>query len=60
MVYFDYERGITIQFVGGGQEVDEFDTFYKDALLKEGYESVYIQRGNQKRDGCGIFFRDSK
>jgi CCR4-NOT transcription complex subunit 6 len=44
----------------GPQEVDQFNTFYKDALLREGYNSVYIQRGNQKRDGCGIFFRHSK
>ncbi|CAM6095623.1 unnamed protein product [Calypogeia fissa] len=42
------------------QEVDEFDTFYKQALRRAGYESIYIQRGNQKRDGCCIFFRDSK
>uniref|UniRef100_A0A2P2LAG6 Carbon catabolite repressor protein 4 homolog 4 isoform X2 n=1 Tax=Rhizophora mucronata TaxID=61149 RepID=A0A2P2LAG6_RHIMU len=41
------------------QEVDEFDTFYKLNMESLGYFGVYIQRGGQKCDGCGIFFRQN-
>ena len=39
------------------QELDEYDSYYKSRLSKEGYSSVYIQRSGRKRDGCGIFFK---
>lgn len=39
------------------QELDEFETFYKGNMDKEGYSSVYIQRSGRKRDGCGIFYK---
>lgn len=39
------------------QELDEFETFYKGNMDKQGYSSVYIQRSGRKRDGCGIFYK---
>ncbi|KAL2633242.1 hypothetical protein R1flu_004721 [Riccia fluitans] len=42
------------------QELDEYQTFYRDKLDKAGYGSVYVQRGNGKKDGCGIFFKRSR
>ncbi|KAL3694475.1 hypothetical protein R1sor_008126 [Riccia sorocarpa] len=42
------------------QELDEYHTFYRDKLDKAGYGSVYVQRGNGKKDGCGIFFKRSR
>ncbi|KAJ8774152.1 hypothetical protein K2173_009583 [Erythroxylum novogranatense] len=39
------------------QEVDEYDSFYKPNIESHGYSSIYIQRSGQKRDGCGIFYR---
>ncbi|OAE26693.1 hypothetical protein AXG93_3582s1060 [Marchantia polymorpha subsp. ruderalis] len=42
------------------QELDEYHTFYKEILDKAGYGSVYVQRGNKKKDGCGIFFKRTR
>lgn len=42
------------------QELDEYESYYKTRLGKEGYSSVYIQRRGRKRDGCGIFFRKAR
>ncbi|XP_002519903.3 carbon catabolite repressor protein 4 homolog 4 [Ricinus communis] len=39
------------------QEVDEYDSFYKQNMEIHGYSSIYIQRSGQKRDGCGIFYK---
>ncbi|KAK6934835.1 Endonuclease/exonuclease/phosphatase [Dillenia turbinata] len=39
------------------QELDEYDAFYKRNIECHGYSSIYIQRSGQKRDGCGIFFK---
>lgn len=39
------------------QELDEFESFYKEQLNIHGYSSVYVRRTGKKRDGCGIFFR---
>ncbi|XP_042034014.1 carbon catabolite repressor protein 4 homolog 4-like isoform X1 [Salvia splendens] len=39
------------------QEVDEYDTFYKNNMATLGYSSIYIQRSGKKRDGCGIFYK---
>ncbi|KAK9277280.1 hypothetical protein L1049_006820 [Liquidambar formosana] len=41
------------------QELDEYDGFYKGSLESHGYSSVYIQRSGQKRDGCGIFYKQN-
>ncbi|XP_044466612.1 carbon catabolite repressor protein 4 homolog 4 isoform X2 [Mangifera indica] len=41
------------------QELDESD-FYKANLKTDGYSSIYIQRSGQKRDGCGIFYKDNR
>lgn len=42
------------------QELDEYESYYKSRLTREGYSSVYIQRSGRKRDGCGIFFKRSR
>nr|XP_004300396.2 PREDICTED: carbon catabolite repressor protein 4 homolog 4 isoform X1 [Fragaria vesca subsp. vesca] len=39
------------------QEVDEYNSFYKGNMERNGYSSTYIQRSGQKRDGCGIFYK---
>lgn len=39
------------------QELDEYDSFYKKNIESVGYSSIYIQRSGQKRDGCGIFYK---
>ncbi|XP_060207906.1 carbon catabolite repressor protein 4 homolog 4-like isoform X4 [Lycium barbarum] len=39
------------------QELDEYDSFYKSNIERVGYSSIYIQRSGQKRDGCGIFYK---
>ncbi|KAG6389626.1 hypothetical protein SASPL_151098 [Salvia splendens] len=39
------------------QEVDEYETFYKNNMASLGYSSIYIQRSGKKRDGCGIFYK---
>ncbi|KAJ9152407.1 hypothetical protein P3X46_025975 [Hevea brasiliensis] len=39
------------------QELDEYDSFYKQNIENHGYSSIYIQRSGQKRDGCGIFYK---
>ncbi|KAL2544426.1 Carbon catabolite repressor protein 4-like protein 4 [Forsythia ovata] len=39
------------------QEVDEYDSFYKNNLESLGYASIYIQRSGKKKDGCGIFYK---
>ncbi|CAH9095144.1 unnamed protein product [Cuscuta europaea] len=39
------------------QELDEYDSFYKKIIECFGYSSIYVQRGGQKRDGCGIFYK---
>lgn len=41
------------------QEVDEYNGFYKGSMESHGYSSIYVQRNGQKRDGCGIFFKQS-
>ncbi|KMT11531.1 hypothetical protein BVRB_5g108500 [Beta vulgaris subsp. vulgaris] len=41
------------------QELDEYDSFYRENTEKLGYSSIYIQRSGQKRDGCGIFYKHS-
>lgn len=41
------------------QELDEYDGFYKGNLESIGYSSIYIQRSGQKRDGCGIFYKQN-
>ncbi|OMO93715.1 Endonuclease/exonuclease/phosphatase [Corchorus olitorius] len=41
------------------QEVDEYDSFYKTKLEDHGYSSIYVQRSGQKRDGCGIFYKNN-
>lgn len=39
------------------QELDEFESFYKGQLDRQGYSSIYVQRPGKKKDGCGIFYR---
>ncbi|XP_019156701.1 PREDICTED: carbon catabolite repressor protein 4 homolog 4 isoform X2 [Ipomoea nil] len=39
------------------QELDEYDSFYKKNIESFGYSSIYVQRGGQKKDGCGIFYK---
>ncbi|KAG9452905.1 hypothetical protein H6P81_005809 [Aristolochia fimbriata] len=39
------------------QELDEYGNFYKGHMEGSGYSSIYIQRSGQKRDGCGIFYK---
>ncbi|CAO2827317.1 unnamed protein product [Amaranthus hypochondriacus] len=41
------------------QELDEYDSFYKENLESQGYSSIYVTRSGQKRDGCGIFYRQT-
>ncbi|XWS49386.1 hypothetical protein CRYUN_Cryun13aG0159400 [Craigia yunnanensis] len=41
------------------QEVDEYDSFYKRNMEDHGYSSIYVQRNGQKRDGCGIFYKNN-
>ncbi|GAA0187464.1 mRNA polyadenylation factor [Lithospermum erythrorhizon] len=41
------------------QELDEYESFYKKNLESVGYSSIYIQRSGQKRDGCGIFYKQN-
>ncbi|KAG0459348.1 hypothetical protein HPP92_022476 [Vanilla planifolia] len=41
------------------QELDEYENFYKGNIEKHGYSSIYIQRPGQKRDGCGIFYKQT-
>ncbi|XP_022716423.1 carbon catabolite repressor protein 4 homolog 4-like isoform X2 [Durio zibethinus] len=41
------------------QEVDEYDSFYKRNMEDHGYSSIYVQRSGQKRDGCGIFYKNN-
>lgn len=41
------------------QEVDEYDSFYKGNMESHGYSSIYVQRNGQKRDGCGIFYKQN-
>ncbi|KAF3951802.1 hypothetical protein CMV_022588 [Castanea mollissima] len=42
------------------QEVDEYDSFYKGNMESLGYSSIYVQRNGQKRDGCGIFYKQKR
>ncbi|XP_054808285.1 carbon catabolite repressor protein 4 homolog 4 isoform X2 [Prosopis cineraria] len=42
------------------QEVDEYDSFYKGSMLNIGYSSVYMKRSGQKRDGCGLFYKQDR
>ncbi|KAF7828475.1 carbon catabolite repressor protein 4-like protein 4 isoform X1 [Senna tora] len=42
------------------QEVDEYDSFYRGSMLDLGYSSVYMKRSGQKRDGCGLFYKDQR
>ncbi|XP_062077070.1 carbon catabolite repressor protein 4 homolog 4-like [Humulus lupulus] len=42
------------------QEVDEYESFYKGNMERNGYSSIYIQRGGYRRDGCGIFFKHDR
>ncbi|CAJ2646938.1 unnamed protein product [Trifolium pratense] len=43
------------------QEIDEFYTFYKGRMLELGYSSIYMKRsGEQKRDGCGLFYKHDR
>ncbi|XP_050235194.1 carbon catabolite repressor protein 4 homolog 4 [Mercurialis annua] len=42
------------------QEVDEYESFYKQNMESHGYSSIYIQRSGQKRDGCGIFYKHKR
>ncbi|KAG0600259.1 hypothetical protein M758_11G019300 [Ceratodon purpureus] len=42
------------------QELDEYESYYRSRLTREGYSSVYIQRSGRKRDGCGIFFKRNR
>ncbi|XVF52183.1 hypothetical protein PTKIN_Ptkin04bG0244200 [Pterospermum kingtungense] len=41
------------------QEVDEYESFYKKNMEDHGYSSIYVQRSGQKRDGCGIFYKNN-
>lgn len=42
------------------QEVDEYDSFYRNNMESLGYSGIYIQRtGQRKRDGCAIFYKPS-
>ncbi|KNA23711.1 hypothetical protein SOVF_022520 isoform A [Spinacia oleracea] len=41
------------------QELDEYDSFYRDNMKQLGYSSIYIQRSGKKRDGCGIFYKQA-
>lgn len=41
------------------QEVDEYDSFYKENMDSHGYDSIYLQRTGKKPDGCGIFFKNN-
>ncbi|KAH7447330.1 hypothetical protein KP509_01G101600 [Ceratopteris richardii] len=38
------------------QELDAFESFYKEQLDDHGYSSIYVQRPGRKKDGCGIFY----
>ncbi|KAM7490800.1 hypothetical protein LguiA_033721 [Lonicera macranthoides] len=42
------------------QELDEYDDFYKGNIENDGYSSIYVKRSGQKRDGCGIFYKQNK
>uniref|UniRef100_A0A2C9UIE8 Endonuclease/exonuclease/phosphatase domain-containing protein n=1 Tax=Manihot esculenta TaxID=3983 RepID=A0A2C9UIE8_MANES len=42
------------------QELDEYDSFYKQNIGSHDYSSIYIQRSGQKRDGCGIFYKQNR
>eukprot|EP00245_Coleochaete_scutata_P004697 TRINITY_DN1753_c1_g1_i1.p1 TRINITY_DN1753_c1_g1~~TRINITY_DN1753_c1_g1_i1.p1 ORF type:complete len:392 (-),score=44.80 TRINITY_DN1753_c1_g1_i1:60-1235(-) len=42
------------------QELDEFEEYYRAAMERSGYDSLYRQRPGKKRDGCGIFFKASR
>ncbi|XP_027360452.1 carbon catabolite repressor protein 4 homolog 4 isoform X2 [Abrus precatorius] len=42
------------------QEVDEYDSFYKGRMQELGYSSVYMKRNGQKRDGCGLFYKNDR
>ncbi|OWM72284.1 hypothetical protein CDL15_Pgr018169 [Punica granatum] len=42
------------------QEVDEYDGFYRANMENSGYTGIYIQRSGQKRDGCGIFYKQDR
>ncbi|KAF3335893.1 carbon catabolite repressor protein 4 4 isoform X1 [Carex littledalei] len=41
------------------QELDEYNSFYKKNMEGVGYSTIYIQRTGGKRDGCGIFYKQS-
>ncbi|KAL9263585.1 Carbon catabolite repressor protein 4 homolog 4-like protein [Drosera capensis] len=40
------------------QEVDEYYEFYKAKMEQTGYTGIYVQRNGQKRDGCGVFYKN--
>ncbi|KAL7589217.1 hypothetical protein Lser_V15G36549 [Lactuca serriola] len=42
------------------QELDEYDTFYKEKIEQNDYSSIYIKRSGRKSDGCGIFYKHNK
>ncbi|KAJ7943969.1 carbon catabolite repressor protein 4-like 4 [Quillaja saponaria] len=39
------------------QEVDEYDSFYKENMENFGYSSIYMKRSGKKRDGCGLLYK---
>ena len=45
------------------QECEDYESFWRPALLARGFEGQYKQRtqaSNKKKDGCAIFFRTSR
>ncbi|XP_076888337.1 carbon catabolite repressor protein 4 homolog 4-like [Bidens hawaiensis] len=42
------------------QELDEYDSFYKEKIEQNDYSSIYIKRSGKKLDGCGIFYKHNK
>lgn len=52
-------KGLEVDFLCL-QELDEYDSFYRGNMEKHGYSSIYIQRSGQKRDGCGVFYKEGR
>ena len=40
--------------------MDECESSYKGNMERNGYSSIYIQRGGHWRDGCGMFFKHGR
>ncbi|KAI4372173.1 hypothetical protein MLD38_010442 [Melastoma candidum] len=52
-------KGLDVDFLCL-QELDEYEEFYRSNMALNGYSSIYVKRSGQKRDGCGIFYKQDR